>query len=216
MDLFSTPDSPRGLAAGTLVTTPDGDKKIEEIKAGDLVLSGVGESYTRYREVGTATKKFYNGTILKVTTDSQNEFRVIPNYICFAFSKSDKPSKESVEVRIFERLEKVDRTPMHFVDGDRIIGLDQAEEYAHKASFYKGGAQIERFADFRFSKSFRFMPALNLRVGMQIPVIENELVESATISNITEEQYDGLIYNLDIPETRNFAANGVLVHDSRS
>jgi intein/homing endonuclease len=40
------------------------------------------------------------------------------------------------------------------------------------------------------------------------------MIEKATITNITEEPYEGFVYDLDIPEARNFAANGILVHDS--
>jgi DNA helicase-2/ATP-dependent DNA helicase PcrA len=44
-------DDDQCLAAGTLVTTPNGDKKIEDVVAGDLVLSGVGDSQARFCEV---------------------------------------------------------------------------------------------------------------------------------------------------------------------
>ncbi len=50
----------QGLAAGTLVTTPDGDKKIEDVKAGDLVLSGVGAHESKFYKVGKATAKTYS------------------------------------------------------------------------------------------------------------------------------------------------------------
>ena len=53
-----------GLAAGTLVTTPDGDKKIEDVKAGDWVLGGVGEGISQFHKVAEAKSSQYSGLIL--------------------------------------------------------------------------------------------------------------------------------------------------------
>ena len=79
-----------------------------------------------------------------------------------------------------------------------------------------GGLEIKRFASFTPWRNFRFRPASDLKVGMEVPITKNEAVVSATITSITEEPYDGLVYALDVPEARNFAANRILVHDSSS
>ena len=74
-----------GLAAGTLVMTPDGEKKIEEVKAGDLVLSGVGDGLSRYCEVEEATAKPYRGPMLRIESNPDYQLRATPNHICFGF-----------------------------------------------------------------------------------------------------------------------------------
>ena len=47
-------------------------------------------------------------------------------------------------------------------------------------------------------------------------LLEGNLVKYGKIASMTEEQYDGLVYALEVPEARNFAVNGVLVHDSEA
>lgn len=109
-----------GLAAGTLVTTPDGEKKIEEVKAGDLVLSGVGASETRFHEVTKVSAQPYCGLMLQVTAGnlphlikgnsarlragrSVRQFYVAPNHICFAFHRDLNRRGNAVILQAFDR-----------------------------------------------------------------------------------------------------------------
>lgn len=78
-----------------------------------------------------------------------------------------------------------------------------------------GGLEIRRFAFFQScALLYQFMRAVDLEVGIKISITRVKgPVRELPITNITEEPYDGFVYDLEIPETRNFAANGVLVHD---
>ncbi len=219
-------DDDQCLAAGTLVTTPDGDKKIEEIKAGDLVLSGIGDYKTRFYKVNKVSSKAYNGPILRVTAEySNHQFLATPNHICFGLTRfdasreEDHPDKNQILLWAFDTNTPVSLS--HYVrrednvnDLEDFNDIDLAEEAARRLAQSSGGSKIERVADFTFCEPFIFMAAIELKVEMNIPVVKNNLVEKATITKITEEHYDGLVYDLDIPEARNFAANGVLVHNS--
>ncbi|HEX8464174.1 MAG TPA: UvrD-helicase domain-containing protein, partial [Abditibacterium sp.] len=220
-------DDDQCLAAGTLVTTPDGDKKIEDIKAGDLVLSGVGNSETNFYEVNEVSANAYSGPILRVDTDSEHQFRATPNHIVFGSSEEEETNSSLYLLAFCEEqkfgegqkswllhdvgIEREDGCPTEI---QRIGDIDMAEKVAQQISQANGGIEIDRIAAFTPNYHFRFMPATDLKVAMQVPITKNEVVEVATITNITEEQYDGLVYDLDIPEARNFAANGVLVHNS--
>lgn len=218
--------APVGLEAGTLVTMPDGAKPIEEIKAGDLVLSGVVDGFSRYYPVKKAMAKQYVGPILSVTTHSVHQFHATPNHICFAYSADMEYVEGSIVVWAFSSFvdkkgipNKVIRHTIHDRPNEFLeTNLDKAEEVALQLSRSRGRAEIKRyFVDFdddMDDAGYLFMPASDLKVGMHVLTAKEFVVTHNPIANITEEHYEGFVYDLDIPEARNFAANGVLVHDS--
>jgi hypothetical protein len=215
-----------GLATGTLVTTPDGKKKIEEVKAGDLVLSGVGEDKTDFFKISKVSSKLYNGLILRITANhndnTKHQFCATPNHVCFgnSFKKLSQVAQDSILLYSFNYYDDEAGCISHSVtkrgsgDSQGFDNIDCAEDAAFQMAHQNGDAEIKHFACFTYHPTFEFMHAADLEVTMQIPSVKKNSVHEATITSIEEEQYDGLVYNLDIPEARNFAANGVLVHDS--
>ena len=230
-------DDDQCLVAGTLVETPDGKKPIEEIVEGDKVLAGVGDGCTRFYQVRAVTFKPYNGPVLKISTDFHHELRVTPNHICFGAAGRDRTQwthrPGTVLLSAFEHVTYIDSSiePLHSVYSEaRTVryelnseyderNLDCAEEIARQRARAQGGAEIERVAwfcdrdDLR-AIPFNFLPASALQVNNGVPFVEGRCVKSARINGIEEEPYDGLVYDLDIEGARNFAANGVLVHNS--
>ncbi|VTT99442.1 atp-dependent dna helicase : ATP-dependent DNA helicase PcrA OS=Clostridium acidurici (strain ATCC 7906 / DSM 604 / KCTC 5404 / 9a) GN=pcrA PE=4 SV=1: UvrD-helicase: UvrD_C [Gemmataceae bacterium] len=63
-------------------------------------------------------------------------------------------------------------------------------------------------------KAFPFMPASHLQPGMVVPVRIEGRIEERVVESVTWEEYDGLVYDLSVPNTRNFIANGLVVHNS--
>jgi len=61
---------------------------------------------------------------------------------------------------------------------------------------------------------FFFMPASHLRPGMKIPTLEKNAVVEDTVESVKKIKYRGLVYDLSVPNLRNFSANGVMVHNS--
>jgi DNA helicase-2/ATP-dependent DNA helicase PcrA len=224
-------DDDQCLASGTPIRTSTGVKRIEDIVVGDRVLGGAGEGHTRFYEVKKVTSKPYRGPILYVSADyGRGEpdlvIGVTPNHICFARTAEDKPEDDSVVLVAFDSSAQENDGPKHAVYSKNLAeletNLDLAEEAAVKMSRSCGGAEIERFAGFGPKKGFhhewayRFMPAASLKVGMQVPTIPfaHGGFYPAQIVDIGEEEYDGLVYDLEIEEGRNFAADGILVHNS--
>ena len=64
------------------------------------------------------------------------------------------------------------------------------------------------------SKAFPFMPAGHLHPGMVVPVCVEGGIEERLIESVEWEDYDGPVYDLSVPNTRNFVANGLVVHNS--
>jgi DNA helicase-2/ATP-dependent DNA helicase PcrA len=62
--------------------------------------------------------------------------------------------------------------------------------------------------------TFTFMPAGHLHPGMLVPILLDGQVVERRIESITWENYDGPVYDLSIPETHNFTASNVVVHNS--
>jgi DNA helicase-2/ATP-dependent DNA helicase PcrA len=216
-------DDDQCLAAGTIVTTSEGEKKIEDVRAGDLVLSGVGEGRTRFNEVKAVTSKHYCGPILRITTEHNQRIRLTPNHICFASYGIDEPKPDSIALVAFDNYLSPGNSSLHRIecDGRRWEDeLDRAEEMAVNAARSGGGLEVERFAmlsphqPFDNWWGFRFRPASELRFQMDVPVLKDGAVHKAKIANIFKHQYEGLVYDLDVPIARNFAANGILVHNS--
>ena len=78
---------------------------------------------------------------------------------------------------------------------------------------------LEVDTDAKFTENkFIPLPFSHLGIGMLIPtVVEHEKEEFRVIDDeivdIQREAYKGLVYDLSVPETRNFVANGVIVHN---
>ncbi|MBW3635861.1 MAG: UvrD-helicase domain-containing protein, partial [Armatimonadetes bacterium] len=230
-------DDDQCLAAGTLVLTPDGDKKIEDIEAGETIVTCAGEGLFRYHKVEEIKKKYYQGPILGIKAqapeekdipNSEYKLRVTPNHICFAISSEDKPKEDSVVILAFNNWGGWNGNSEHVIYSKNARNteenLDRAEEIARQMSRSDGGAEIERFAAFGYRKgsqhewAYRFVSAGDLKLGMKLPGFgltpDSDGFTQSQITSITEEHYDGFVYDLDIPDARNFAANGVLVHNS--
>lgn len=64
------------------------------------------------------------------------------------------------------------------------------------------------------SKAFLFMPASHIHPGMVVPVLEGENIVERLVKAVDWEDYEGMVYDLSVPNTRNYIANGLVVHNS--
>jgi DNA helicase-2/ATP-dependent DNA helicase PcrA len=62
--------------------------------------------------------------------------------------------------------------------------------------------------------TFPFMPAGHIQQGMLVPVLQDGQVVERRVERVEWEEYEGMVYDLSVPETHNFAANGLIVHNS--
>lgn len=75
--------------------------------------------------------------------------------------------------------------------------------------------QLEIVRDAKFTEEkFNFMPLGNFIEGMIVPIVDDngQVIEDEVVS-VTKEMYEGYVYDVSIPATRNFVANGILVHN---
>jgi DNA helicase-2/ATP-dependent DNA helicase PcrA len=77
-----------------------------------------------------------------------------------------------------------------------------------------GDLELVSRAQLTPGKPFHFMPASHLQRGMAVPVLEGDGVREDVIERIESGGYEGEVCDLSVPELRNFAAEGILVHNS--
>lgn len=77
-------DDDQCLLRGTPVITKEGIKPIEDIKAGEYVLSGVGNSKSDFNIVESVSKKAFARDVYTVKTSSGKCFTSTDNHTCFA------------------------------------------------------------------------------------------------------------------------------------
>lgn len=73
----------------------------------------------------------------------------------------------------------------------------------------------EDYLQFTADNKYRCMNFSNMKIGMKIPVYdeENDIIVEDEIIDITTERYVGYVYDLSLPVTKNFIANGIVVHN---
>ncbi len=63
-------------------------------------------------------------------------------------------------------------------------------------------------------RAFHYAPASHLRVGMVVPLLEGDMIVEGVVDSVERIPYEGDVYDLSVADLRNFAAGGVLVHNS--
>ena len=72
------------LTQGTLVETPQGNKKIEEITEGEVVKSASGYGTNKYFKVLAKKRYKFDGEVVNIKTASGKEIKCTPNHILFS------------------------------------------------------------------------------------------------------------------------------------
>ena len=59
------------------------------------------------------------------------------------------------------------------------------------------------------------MPIGNLLPGALVPVLSTEgVIREEEVASVTAESYEGMVYDLSVPNYRNYVAGGIIVHNS--
>lgn len=89
----------------------------------------------------------------------------------------------------------------------------EAKEYANKIAMFIPKVSILEKIRLTKDEAFRFIPAGSLREGMQLAILkDHELIEDEIVK-IEKSFYRDYVYDISVPTTRNFLANGVCVHN---
>jgi superfamily I DNA/RNA helicase len=184
-------DDDQCLVEGTLVTMADGSvRPIEEVRAGDSVLSSYGGGELRgARVLSTFSSLREEG--VRVTLASGRDLVSTPEHI-------------------------------HFAGEANVLGLEDPKRSAHLVLCGAGGGvheirapsldvlPLHRSAWLNPSPALPFCEAKEVRPGMRMFLANGhyDVVTSVEPTRI------GRVYDLNIEQTHNFVANGVLTHNS--
>ena len=101
------------------------------------------------------------------------------------------------------------------------LDYDKADDFIRTLAQASGSIEIARSAFFTNTLSaggqtlsFDFQPAAHIHPTMVVPVFENGKVVDDQVVQVEWKDYDGFVYDLDIPKVHNYIANGIVVHNS--
>lgn len=234
-NVFAVGDDDQCLPEGTLVKTPLGNKKIEEIKVGEEVTSKI-HKFTVAKKVTDRFVKEYNGELIKITLDNDVIISSTPEHVWFAnfanienytnkilltlcnYNEGDEAIHtleyftDSIEIK-----EKLKDTDFALMQRDNLYGkIFNHQDYSvlsQKADELKkltGDVKVLFNANIH-SQEMLQIEASSLKVGMTM-IDENG--EERIIKKIETIQEKTKIYDLNIENTHNFFANGILTHNS--
>jgi DNA helicase II / ATP-dependent DNA helicase PcrA len=83
-NIFCVGDGDQCFPAGTPIRTPEGEKAIETLQPGDLVIAASGRGSTLASKVNHVSKRPFQGELVRVVTKSGHTFAATPNHIVFA------------------------------------------------------------------------------------------------------------------------------------
>ncbi|MEM7125790.1 MAG: UvrD-helicase domain-containing protein [Chloroflexota bacterium] len=91
---------------------------------------------------------------------------------------------------------------------------DHMEDTLSSLQYAVPDARIWRRAKLT-QENFDFMPIGHLVPGAIVPVIDaqNQIIEDEIVS-VSRQEYSGYVYDLSVPTYRNYAAGGIVVHNS--
>lgn len=91
---------------------------------------------------------------------------------------------------------------------------DDAEKLSIEISALEEDLEINRRARLMKDVTFNFTPAAHIKPSMSIAILnDNEIVEDI-VKDVVIEEYDGFVYDISVPNLRQYICEGVVVHNS--
>lgn len=91
---------------------------------------------------------------------------------------------------------------------------DEAYVLASDIIALEEGIDIGKRAKLCQDITFDFMPASHIKQSMSIPVCENGEIVEDIVSGVSVEEYNGFVYDLSVPNFRQFICEDIVVHNS--
>jgi superfamily I DNA/RNA helicase len=203
-------DPDQCVPAGTLIQTPHGPRPVETVREGDEVQTCAGSGKVIRQRVSAVMVNPHRGNLVKVTLANGMELLATSNHVCFA-RVGDKTKQQRMASALFiNSKQESSAAAFHGWERDP---LPDAQSYA-AGLIDRPEFEASPTLKLLRSEAFRCIRAGNLRPGLLVPVyLDGKLVE-AEIASIELELYEGQVYDLTVPETHNFVANGLVVHNS--
>jgi DNA helicase-2/ATP-dependent DNA helicase PcrA len=91
---------------------------------------------------------------------------------------------------------------------------DEAYKLAGEIITLEEDIEINKRARLSKCTTFNFMPASHIKPSMSIAVHSNGEIIEEIVKEVSVEQYDGFVYDISVPNLRQFVCEGIVVHNS--
>jgi DNA helicase II / ATP-dependent DNA helicase PcrA len=198
-------DDDQCLAAGTRVTMADGSTRpVEEVAAGDLVLSGHGCGEFRPARVVRAHRSRARGAGVAITTRAGRRVVSTPEHTHFAGSLGEPPLGE---VPVLELCAAGPATHRLSVGDLRVQGAEFGDLLRRAAA----APDVALLARLGAGDPLPFVPAAAVRPGMAMFTGDGGY---DVVERVERVELDEWVYDLDVERTHNLVAGGLATHNS--
>ena len=91
---------------------------------------------------------------------------------------------------------------------------DEAYKLAADIITLEEDIEINKRARLTKDSTFNFMPASHIKPSMSIAVHDKGEITEEVVTEVKIEEYDGFVYDLSVPNLRQFISEGIVVHNS--
>jgi len=116
---------------------------------------------------------------------------------------------KAIEAGFFVKKENINTWR---IETERVL-YDEAERYGKRIIQTNDDLEIVRKAKLTKNDSYYFMPIGSLKQGMIITVFDNNEIVEDVVESVYTEEYKGYVYDLSVPDFRQYIANDVIVHN---
>ncbi|WP_396276589.1 UvrD-helicase domain-containing protein [Haloimpatiens lingqiaonensis] len=154
-----------------------------------------------------------------------NTVRKIVNLNYFSGKKSEEKGYHSHRIALItsgdEEREKAVKAGFNARKGSRNTWrieterriYDEAEKYAKSIACIDEHMEIVRKARLTEEGSYLFVPFGSLKEGMKIVIRKEDKLIEDTVEKVEFEEFKGYVYDLSIPEFRQYICNDIVVHN---
>ncbi|WP_352419423.1 3'-5' exonuclease [Proteiniborus sp.] len=94
------------------------------------------------------------------------------------------------------------------------IHYDETNEYGKSIQELDSGIEIVRRARLTEDESFYYMPASHIKPSMSIATFKDGKIVEDIVKEVSIEEYDGYVYDISVPNFRQYLCQGIVVHNS--
>ena len=206
-------DTSQCLVKDTVIETDKGNKYISEIVKGDKVRSAIGKGKVNYVFVDSVLKKKWCDSIIHIKTERGKELCMTPTHKLYVKAVDKTESLSLVQFNgkfkngFYESTlynNCVNYADKKYVD----TNIDKLEDIAFKLQ-----NSIVRKAELIENCIYTVTIASKLKISDIICIYDNNSIIEDRIVDITRENYNDYVYDINIGSTRNFVANGIISHN---
>ncbi|WP_352169763.1 3'-5' exonuclease [Proteiniborus sp. MB09-C3] len=99
------------------------------------------------------------------------------------------------------------------IETERIY-YDETNVYGKSIQELDNGIEIVRRARLTEDESFYYMPASHIKPSMSIAAFQDGKIIEDIVEEVSIEEYDGYVYDISVPNFRQYLCQGIAVHNS--